>query len=178
MGTHFALLRAVNVGGRSVPMASLRAALEGLDLKNVRTLLQSGNAAFESGKSPAALEKLLEKGASEKLGLVTDFFVRTAIEWDAAIAANPFPNEARDDPSHLVLVALKGAPKGEQVAALRGGIKGNERVEVDGRTAYIVYPDGIGNSKLTLKIVEARLGTRGTGRNWNTVQKLAALGRP
>jgi uncharacterized protein (DUF1697 family) len=39
---------------------------------------------------------------------------------------------------------------------------------------YICYPDGIGRSKLT---VEPKLKVSGTARNWNTVQKLAALAR-
>ena len=46
-----------------------------------------------------------------------------------------------------------------------------------GRHAYIVYPDGIGRSRLTNKLIDSKLGTRGTGRNWNTVLKLADLVR-
>ena len=44
-----ALLRGVNVGGnKRVPMAELRVALEALGYTNVRTLLNSGNAVFDS----------------------------------------------------------------------------------------------------------------------------------
>ena len=43
-----------------------------------------------------------------------------------------------------------------------------------GRHAYFVYPDGIGKSKLTMSLIERKLGTRGTARNWNTVLKLQA----
>lgn len=46
---------------------------------------------------------------------------------------------------------------------------------MQGRHAYIVYPDGIGRSKLTTALIEKHLGTRVTGRNWNTVRKLATL---
>ena len=52
---------------------------------------------------------------------------------------------------------------------------GPERVAVRGKQAYIVYPDGIGHSRVTTALLERALDTRGTGRNWNTVQKLAAL---
>jgi uncharacterized protein (DUF1697 family) len=44
-----------------------------------------------------------------------------------------------------------------------------------GRELYIVYPDGIGRSKLTIAVIERTLATRGTARNWNTVRKLGAL---
>jgi uncharacterized protein (DUF1697 family) len=43
------------------------------------------------------------------------------------------------------------------------------------RHAYIYYPDGAGNSKLTPRLIETKLETRGTARNWNTVLKLQAL---
>jgi uncharacterized protein (DUF1697 family) len=61
------------------------------------------------------------------------------------------------------------------VTALQKAIVGREIVRAQGRSAYIVYPDGIGRSKLTAAMIEKKLGTRGTGRNWNTVLKLAAL---
>ena len=37
---------------------------------------------------------------------------------------------------------------------------------------YIVYPDGIGRSKLTLGLIERTLGLRATAQNWNTVMKI------
>jgi uncharacterized protein (DUF1697 family) len=49
-----------------------------------------------------------------------------------------------------------------------------QRIRIVG-CAYIVYPDGIGRSRLTNQLIEKMLGTRGTGRNWNTVLKLDAL---
>ncbi len=177
MAACIALLRAVNVGGRSVAMATLREVLAELGLANPRTLLQSGNALFESSKKPAALEPLLEKAIAKAFALDTEVFVRTAGEWDEAIAANPFAHEADADPGHLLLMPLKDAPTASRVEALQRSIKGRERVAAKGRHAYVVYPDGIGRSKLTIAIGESKLGTRGTGRNWNTVQKLASAAR-
>ena len=59
--------------------------------------------------------------------------------------------------------------------ALQAAITGPEVVRADGAHAYIIYPDGVGRSRLTHALIERKLGTRGTGRNWNTVLKLAAL---
>ena len=70
---------------------------------------------------------------------------------------------------------LKAAPGEAELAALKSAIPGRERIEAHGRDLYIVYPDGIGRSKLTLALIERKLATRGTGRNWNTVLKLQAL---
>lgn len=179
MALHIALVRAINVGGRSLPMAELRALFVELGLNRVHTLLQSGNAVFQSDRTPAALEGLLEEATQRRFGLATEFFVRTAREWEAAIAANPFAPEARDDPSHLLLMALKTAPEAAEMRALNAAVAGlgRERVAAKGRHAYLVYPDGIGRSKMTNAFVESRLHTRGSSRNWNTVLKLAALAR-
>jgi uncharacterized protein (DUF1697 family) len=177
--TYIVLLRAVNVGGRGgIAMAALRDFAADLGFREARTLLQSGNLVFQGpAQSAATLERALEAEAAERLGLRTAFFVRTTREWDAIIAKNPFPDAARSDPSHLVVLPLKDAPSRTALAALRAAITGPETVELDGRHAYIVYPAGIGTSRLTNAVIERKLGTPGTGRNWNTVVKLAALAR-
>jgi uncharacterized protein (DUF1697 family) len=174
---HVALLRAVNLAGHNrVASVELRALMAKLALEDGKTLLASGNLVFGSaGKTPAALEALLAAGAQKQLGLATDFFVRTAREWSALIAGNPFTAEAKSDPSHLVLMTFRDAPGAAQVAALEAAITGRERIIARGRHGYLVYPDGIGRSRLTVALIERKLGTRGTGRNWNTVLKLAAM---
>jgi uncharacterized protein (DUF1697 family) len=174
---HIALLRAVNLAGlNTIGMADLRDLLSGLGFPDAQTLLQSGNVVFDGGKTAtAALEQTLERAAAQKLGLETSFFVRTAKEWQAIIDANPFPREAKTDPSHLLAVILKDEVSAANVAALQKVIVGREVVRAKGRCAYIVYPDGIGRSKLTSNIIEKQLVTRGTARNWNTVLKLSAL---
>lgn len=174
---HIALLRAVNLAGiNKVRMPDLCAMLGKLGLGQPRSLLASGNLLFDGdGRSPGQLEAALETAARKQLGLVTDFFVRTARQWRAIVAANPFPAEAERDPGHLVLVCLKAAPARGGVAALQQAIPGREQVKARGTEAFAVYPDGIGRSKLTAALMEKHLGTRGTGRNWNTVLKLAAL---
>lgn len=176
MAMAIALLRAVNVGGRSVAMAELTALAERLGLQDVRSLLQTGNLVFRSSDpADASLETRLEAAARSSLGLDTAFMVRTAAAWAAALAANPFPAEAERDPGRLVLVTLKGTPEVGAIEALRAAIKGRERVELTADVLFAVYPDGIGRSKLTLPLIEKKLGTRGTGRNWNTATKIAAL---
>ncbi len=89
--------------------------------------------------------------------------------------ANPYLDMARDDPAHLIVMALKAQPDAAAVAALEAAIVGRETVRVAGRQLYIAYPGGIGTSKLTNAVIERRLGVRGTARNWNTAKKIAAL---
>jgi uncharacterized protein (DUF1697 family) len=163
--THIALLRAVNLGPHNkVAMADLRGLCEDLGFTDVRTLLQSGNVVFDGKPTGAELETLLETQARKRLGLDTDFMVRTAAQWKKIVAGNPFPREAKADPGHLVVMVCKQAP-GKDVKIT--GAK-REIVRAKGKEIYIVYPDGIGRSRLAI-------GAVGTGRNWNTVLKLAAV---
>jgi uncharacterized protein (DUF1697 family) len=177
MTTYIALLRAINLAGKNmVAMSDLRSLLESLGFADVRSLLQSGNLVFTGGaKKGAALEEMLEREAKRQLELRSVFLVRTAKEWAEIVARNPFPKEAVSDPGHLVVILLQDAPAKASEPALQSAIKGREIVSVVGKQLYVVYPDGIGRSKLTNKLIEDKLGTRGTGRNWNTVLKLAEM---
>jgi uncharacterized protein (DUF1697 family) len=175
--THIALLRAVNLAGRNrVAMSDLRALFAELGFADARTLLQSGNVVFRGGSRPGpALERLLEGASGRRIGVETEYFVRTAAEWERIVSGNPFPDEARRDPGRLLVMPLKAAPQGAGVEALQAAIVGAEVVHAVDRQLYIVYPDGVGRSRLTTALIERHLGTRGTARNWNTVLKLAAL---
>lgn len=170
------LWRAVNLGGHNqVSMADLRACLEHLELTRPRTLLQTGNAVFGSRRSPAMLEKQLEAEGRTRLEVDTTVMVRTAPEWTSIIDANPFLDEARDDPSHLLVMVLKSKPTPTANRALQSAITGRERFRLVDRQAYVFYPDGIGRSTLTMTVAERALGVTGTARNWNTVLKLQGL---
>jgi uncharacterized protein (DUF1697 family) len=179
MPIRIALLRAINVGGRApVAMADLRDLLTRLGLLEPQSLLQSGNLVFRSGPGTGAeLERLLETEAEKRLRLRTDFFVRTAAEWKAVVARNPFGREAERDPSHHLVMFLKDPPDAGRVKAVQAAITGPEVVRAEGKQLYIVYPEGIGRSRLTGTVIEKKLGSRGTARNWNTVLKLAALAK-
>ena len=161
-----------------VSMSDLRSLFEAHGFDDVRSLLQTGNLVFRGGtKTGAALERLLESEAERRLHLSTTFIVRTSREWDATIESNPFPKEAVSDPGHLVVLFLKDAPNAAAVEALRSAIKGPEIIDVVGKQLYVVYSEGIGRSKLTNKLIEDKLATRGTGRNWNTVLKIAEMAK-
>jgi len=177
MTTYIGLLRAINLGAHNkIAMSELRAMLVKLQMEDPRTLILSGNVVFRSAeKSAAKLEQLLEAATAKHLGVTTDYFIRSAKEWSAVIAANPFPAEAKHDPGHLIVMSLKDAPTAASVKALQAAITGREVVQAKGAHAYFVYPDGQGRSKLTNAMIEKAFGTRGTARNWNTILKLGGL---
>ncbi|HJO03850.1 MAG TPA: DUF1697 domain-containing protein [Acidobacteriota bacterium] len=80
MGSHVALVRAINVGGRNrVAMADLRELFAHLELEPVQTFLQSGNVVFGSpSRASKTLERDLETQCAARLGVDTAFLVRSA----------------------------------------------------------------------------------------------------
>jgi uncharacterized protein (DUF1697 family) len=177
MTTYIALLRAINLGAHNrIAMADLKKMLVKAGYVDPKTLLVSGNAVFSCGRSSCVqIEAALEAASTKQLGVTTDYFVRSAKEWQASIDANPFQKEAKADPARMVMMCLREAPSPAQVKALQAAIKGREVVKAVGTQAYFLYPDGQGRSKLTIAVIEKALGTRGTARNWNTVLKLGDL---
>jgi len=174
-----ALLRAINVAGHQpVAMADLRDVLSELGFAQPRSLLQSGNLIFDAGrKTGPTLEQLIEQKLAAQHGLRTDVLIRSAAELASIVARNPFRDEAARDPARLVVVFLKTKPPAGAFAELKAAVTGSEIVHGDGQQAYIVYSNGIGRSRLTAALIERKLATRGTARNWNTVMKLAALAK-
>jgi uncharacterized protein (DUF1697 family) len=177
MTARIALFRGVNVGGSGkLPMGELRALAAELGFEQPRTLLQSGNLVFRSPLVPQALEALIEARIAERFALDREVMVRTPTEWAELIAANPFADEAMAEPNRLIVMVLKGDPDAAGLAALRA-FAGPERIEARGRALYIHYPHGQGVSKLPASPAWKRLKTVATGRNWNTVLKLARMAR-
>jgi uncharacterized protein (DUF1697 family) len=177
MTLRIALLRGVNVGGnRKVAMADLKAMVDGMGFTQVKTLMQSGNVVFEAGdRGDNALEALLEAEAEARLGLVTRFIVRDPRAWRAMIAANPLPEEAEREPARFLVNVTREPVTAEQLAAIRAVATLGERVEAGDRCVYIFFGDGIADSKAALVFGRKSLGLTATGRNWNTVQKIAEL---
>ena len=167
-----AMLRAVNVGGTGkLPMADLKALLADLGYEAPQTLLASGNAVFGTDAPAEAVERRLEDALKARFGFSTDVFVRDRAELLAVMAANPFTDFAREQPSRMMAVFLKGEPP-QDLSPLERWATAGEMIARGPRCLYIAYPDGSGRSKLANARTPAAAGT---SRNWNTVGKLAEL---
>ncbi|MEW6631958.1 MAG: DUF1697 domain-containing protein, partial [Pseudomonadota bacterium] len=96
MQTYVALLYSIILGeGRRVVMADLKAMAEQVGLKNVRTLVATGNLVFEVRASETSkLEQKLEAAFEKTFGRHVDIIVRGADDWLRLAAANPFRAES------------------------------------------------------------------------------------
>jgi uncharacterized protein (DUF1697 family) len=166
-----ALLRGVNVGGRStVPMAGLRGVFEEAGYESVRTYINSGNVLFEGAKPDAAK---LEQAVAQTFGVNATVVLRTFAELREVAGSHPFG----DDTSHTFVAFLAEKPARDAGRSLAEVDAGDDLYELRGRELFLQYPNGLRNAKLGAGVFERRLGVRATVRNWNTVTKLAELTR-
>jgi uncharacterized protein (DUF1697 family) len=168
------LFRGMNTGGVRAPAAEQRVMAEAMGLGNPRTLAASGNLVVESVKTTAALEQEIEAAMERTFGLKIAAMVRTPEQWAHLIAANPFPKEAAAHPARVLAMVMKDGIKPGAPEACRELARGGERVEAVDGVLYFWFPNGQGESAIFRKATPRLLGM-GTGRNWNTVLKLADL---
>jgi uncharacterized protein (DUF1697 family) len=175
MKRHIALLRGINVGkAKRVPMAELRALMEGLAHANVRTLLNSGNAVFDArAGTPAAHAKALRAAILDKLGVDCEVIVKTAADLQAAIDEHPLRRHANDD-ARLLVMFVQEASTLLELKPLEATDWAPEAFAVGSHAAWLWCANGIIDSRVA-KAVGKVLKERGTARNWATVGKLLAL---
>jgi uncharacterized protein (DUF1697 family) len=166
MKHYIALLRAVNVGGTGkLPMAELKAMGEACGFAQVRTYIASGNLLFESELNEGAVKAMLDDKLHGFAGKPVEVFVRTAAEMAAIVAADPFPDAHG---SRLMVFFHDDSVTGQLIASCRD--INSERLAVNARELYVDYGEGIRFTKLKIPGKTDR-----TGRNMNTVRKLAEL---
>lgn len=171
MSTHVALLRGVNVGGVRVPMARLRELAADLGWSDVATHLNSGNLLLSTDESTTVVGERLEKALRAEFGRPLPVLVRTPAELEAALAAaRPLFPEADEKRLHL---AFLSADPGKDADEKLGEVPPEEHARASTGTEMVLhYPQGLGRSKLTLDLLERRLGVTATVRGLGTVAGL------
>src|SRR6266849_467574 len=115
------LLRGVNVGrAAAVGMPALAEVYSKLGLEGVRTVLRSGNVVFRSDRrNRAALASALEDAIENRFRFRPKVYLRSREELRDVVARNPFPEAARSDPAHLLVLFYERA-LGPATRALAG----------------------------------------------------------
>jgi uncharacterized protein (DUF1697 family) len=171
------MLRGVNVGGHNkIKTDALRALYESLKLKDAQTYIQSGNVIFRTKeRNHVLLTKRIQDGIESSFGFRPGVVLRTSDELRNVIARNPFAARRDIEPNKLLVTFLAGDPEPEARAAALKIKTDPEELRIDGREAYIYFPDGMARPRLSLPAIERILKTFGTGRNWNSVTKLLEI---
>ncbi len=172
-----AFLRGINVGGhRKLPMAELRAALEGLGFIDVATYIASGNVVFVADETKrAALTTAIEDVIAHTWGYDdVPVVLRSHDELKAALAASPYLN-TDVEPKSRFLALLSETPSAKVLVDVDGNALAPDVFTVDGDHAHVLLPNGAAKSKLTTNYLEKHLGVVVTLRNHNTIEKVISM---
>jgi uncharacterized protein (DUF1697 family) len=172
---HVALLRGVNVGrAKRVAMADWRAQLQALGCTGVRTVLNSGNAVFDSAAHLSTTQHAERIHAALRADFELDVavVVKTARQWQA-IAAGHGLSAAADDPARLLVLLAADADALQGVDALLPKVAPPDELQRGCEAAYLWCQQGILQSPAALALGGA-VGRGITSRNWATVQRIQA----
>lgn len=166
------LLRAVNVGGATLPMAWLRDTARALGAADPRTYIASGNLVADVPGDPDAFDRALERAIEAEHGFFREAISRSPDEVEAALRAHPFDVV---EPKYSYVTFLLREPTPEAVGKARTYPVGDDRWDVVGREMHIRYAGGAGRPQMKGDAIGRALKVPGTARNLNTVQKLVAM---
>lgn len=170
------LLRGINVGGVKVPMADLKKMLEGIGMTEVKTLLASGNVVLDSEISDAVeLKRVVEAALAETFGRKLVVLIRSIGQIQTLVDANPFRDLKIPANPRLNVTFLGGAPKGRLDLPWRAEDGTVEMIAFGDDAILSVHDaDRIGTID-AMEMIGKVYGKDITTRNWNTVEKIAAL---
>jgi uncharacterized protein (DUF1697 family) len=169
MPRYVAFLRGVSP--MNLKMADFKRCLETAGYNNVKTVLSSGNAAFDSAsKSAAAIERRIEAALTKQLGRSFYTIVRSVKELQNLIESDPYSRFALPINAKRVVTFARKLPDLKS----RLPIKRNEAqiLAVRDREAFCAYVPGP-KGAVFMELIKANFGTGVTTRTWETVKKCA-----
>ncbi|MBQ7985146.1 MAG: DUF1697 domain-containing protein [Bacteroidales bacterium] len=177
MNSYISLLKGVNVGGnRKLNMKEVKSAYELFGLKDVKTVLQSGNILFKSDvNDTAVLENKIRIQLNKTFGIDTDILVLTKETLQQIIDKCPWKDFSNMNTSHVFILFLFQKPQNIDKALIESKRKSNEELHYTDNAVFMHCPDGMADSKLTTTLFEKALGAKNTARNWNTAGKILSL---
>ena len=170
MPRYVALLRGVSPMNAKMP--ALKRCFEEAGFSNVRTLLSSGNVAFDSpAKSELALARTIEAAMQQSLDRSFWTVVRPSAHLQALIEADPFATF--DVPASMKKVVTFLREPQASGLALPLEKNGAHILTMRGLDILSAYPPEPANPAF-MALLEKTYGGAITTRTWNTVAKCAA----
>lgn len=171
-----AFIRGINVGGRSVvSMATLKAAFETLTLKNVKTILASGNVVFDSDRTDQrGLADDIEAALAGLIGREVCVVLRKLEDIRRIVESDPFKGIKVTPAIRLYVTFLKVKPKPHSKTVLHSSAEGNFRIlRVSAGEVFSVLDLSKGKGTVdAMGVLEKEFGVDITTRNLNTLLKV------
>ncbi len=166
---YVAFLRGINVGGRVIKMVDLKECLEEIGLREVRTILQSGNVTFESDQKQVELKQNIEAVLTKTFNYPARAQVFTIEQIQTIIQGYPFD---RNDKDHQHYVVFMESAKEHELEAEATFDDKLEQIKSGTNCLYWTVPKGITlKSEFSKYLTKPRYKEFNTVRNINTLEK-------
>ena len=176
MSRYLALLGSINIGGNRVKMVDLKAAFAEEGFQDLVTVAASGNLILTDTRDPLYIETQLERVLADRFGFKSCVMVRTREQVQAAVDENPFhgtgPEHGSDKMVHSIFLSQQPEQTRFDDLLAEHSRKGSERLALGDRVLFLDYVHGVGVSDLSNKLLEKRLGCKGTARNMNSLKNI------
>ncbi|WP_342120862.1 DUF1697 domain-containing protein [Pseudoduganella sp. OTU4001] len=170
MPRYIALLRGVSPMNCKMP--ELKAAFESAGFSNVRTLLSSGNVAFDArAASEATLERKAEAAMEAALGRSFYTIVRSQQHLVELLANDPYPALRASGLPKRVVSFMRGRPQPK--APLPQSLDGAHLLGIVGNDIFSEYEPSA-DGPAFMRLIEKTFGKDITTRTWDTVRKCSA----
>ena len=174
---YVALLRGINVGGKNIiKMTDLRACIEELDFKHVRTYIQSGNVLFSADESDQArLTGQIEDALSTTFNYSSRVVVRSAEEMKEIVTHAPQGFGSDPATYRYDVIFLKEpltATEAMESITTKEGV--DQAFAAEGALYFSRVISKATQSHLS-RIVSMPVYQSMTIRNWNTTTKLLEM---
>lgn len=171
MTRYAAFLRGVNVGGVTLKMADVTAALTEAGFDNVRTILATGNVVLDARGSAATVRSTAEKALRERFGYDAWVLVYD-IDTVAAIARG-YPFEPEVEGHHSYVTFVSDPAMLDELAALAGGAGPDEKIARGDGVLYWQVPKATTlDSTIGKTMGKKRYKSSTTTRNLRTLGKV------
>jgi uncharacterized protein (DUF1697 family) len=169
MPRYVALLRGVSPA--NLKMSDLKRCLEMAGYTNVKTVLSSGNVAFDSASgSVSAIERRIEAALTKQLGRSFYTIVRSVKHLNDLIEADPYEDfDLPADAKRIVTFARKLPSSKLPLPVERNGAQILAAGSREAFSAYVPTPRGA----VFMDLIKATFGSEVTTRTWETVKKCA-----
>ncbi len=175
--THVVLIRGINVGGKNpVPMARLRAALEGLGYGAVSTYIQSGNVLLSApGEDEATVTRVVEQLLATEFDVETVVLTLTADTLRSTVTEAPEGFGAEPDTYHYDVAFLMSGVTGEEALPAFGIREGVDTAWAGASAVFFRRLSAQRTKSKLSTVMSSPLYKMMTIRNWRTATALAAM---
>lgn len=166
-----AFLRGVNVKGTNMKMAEVCQVFKDTGMKDVSSILASGNIVFSSDKNVEELKTILEKAMSDHFSYEAFLFVKTQEEIE--VFWNSIPFEKNESLHIYSFVGIPGVEKVLMEEFQKAAQAEGEKAEIINDIFYWQVPKGNTLDSTFGKVLGKKsLKDQFTSRNVNTFEKV------